>query len=131
RVADALDGVVAVAVEALCGIGVAQRVDLAVIGLHVALVVVDVAAAAVARDDEADVVGPRAADLVRGVAIGAHGGVGVLVLQHFGAVHRSGIGLALLDVAVAADARDRQAPLPGRSELVRDFGDVGVAVDAL
>ena len=52
RIVDALDRMVAVAVEALGRIGVAQRVDLAVIGRQVGLQLLLMAGAAVLGDDE-------------------------------------------------------------------------------
>jgi hypothetical protein len=66
---------------------------------------------AVLGDGEPGFVFGRICDVMRGVAIGADGGPRVLFLQHFPAVHRSGVEVAFARMALAANVGDVQAPL--------------------
>jgi len=119
RIVDALDGVAAMAVEALGRVGEAQRVDLAVIGLGIGLEAFGVTVAAVLGDDELGLVPRRILDVVGRMAIGADGRIRVAVLQHRLAVHRGRIQLALLHVALAAGVRQVQAPLLAALAVLR------------
>ena len=125
RIIDPLDGVAAVAVEALGGVGEAERVDLAVIGLGVALEALVMAIAAVLGDGQLGRILGRVRDVVGRVAVGADCRARVLVFQHFLAVHRGPVQLALLGVALAAGVRDVQAPF-GADRAARRIDVVGV-----
>ena len=111
RVVHALDGVAAVAVEALGRVGVAQRVDLAVVGVGVGLQAFGVAVAAVLGDGELGRVLGRVLDVVGGMAVRADRRDRVLVVQHRLAVDRSRVLLAFLGVALAARVRNAEPPL--------------------
>ena len=110
RIVHALDRVAAVAVEALGGIGEAQRVDLTVVGPHVGLQLLVVAIAAVLGDQQPGRVERRVLDVVRGVAVRADRRFRIAVLQRLLAVHRGLVGLELLGVARAAGIRQIEPP---------------------
>src|SRR3972149_6214038 len=101
----------AVAVEALGCIGVAQLVDLAVIGSRIRFQAPLMAVAAVLGNRELGGVLGRILDVVGGVAVGADRGARVLVLQHFLSMHRRFVLHALCLMALAAGIRNVQAPL--------------------
>jgi len=110
-IADTLDLVTSVTVKTLGRIGVAQRIDLAVIGLRVGLQAFFMTISAVPGDDQPRQVHRRAFHVMGRVAIGADRRIGVGLLQDFLAVHRSRVRGQLPRVALAADVGDAQAPL--------------------
>ena len=111
RILDALNRVAAMAIETLGRVGVAKRVDLAVIGLRIRLQAVLMTVAAVPRDDKPSRIHRRAFDVMGCVAIGTDRCLGVGRLQDFLAVDGGCIRLQLRGVALSADVRDIQAPL--------------------
>ena len=100
----------AVAVEALRGIGEAQRVDLPVVGPHVGLQLLVMAIAAVLGDQQPGRVEPRVLNVMGGVAVRADRRFRIAVLQGLLAVHRGLVGLELLGVACAAGIRQVEPP---------------------
>ena len=108
------------AVVALGRIGVAQGVDLSVVGRLVGLVVVLVATAALAGHRELERIARGVADRVGAVAIGADRSLCIFLVQGFLAVHRTCVGFQLVGMAIlAAGLGDAQAQL---GVLRRAFG---------
>jgi len=111
RVVDSLDFVAAVAVEALGRVGVSQRGDAAVESVLVGLELLVVAAAAIGGDGQFEGIAGGVADGVGRVAVGAHRRLSQHVLGVLLAMDRTLVGVELLGVAGAAQARDAQTPL--------------------
>ena len=122
------DAMAAMAVVALGGVGIPQRVDLAVVGGLVGGVLVLVAVAAVGGDRQLDRPRRGVAHPVRAVAVGTHGRLGVAFVDRFLAVHRTRVVLDRLFVAVGpAQRRAVQSPLRvSRAVLGRDVEAVRV-----
>ena len=77
RVANELNGMIAVAVVAFCSKRVAERADLGVVGAQLALHLGPMAGAALLNDGEFHRTGRRRPDSVRAVAVAADRGVHV------------------------------------------------------
>ena len=123
-VVDPLDRMAAMAVEALGGIGVAQGVDLPVIGVQIGFQLFLMARAAVLGDDQLGRVQQRVFNVVTGVAVRAGRRRGIMVLQHQLAMNRVCIGRKFFGMARAAGVGQVQPPsLPGggprRIDVVR------------
>ena len=110
RIVDALDRVVAVAVETLGGVGEAERVDLAVVGPLVGCQLLLMAAAAVLGDQELGLVEEGVLNVVRGVAVRADRRLRVGLLQRQLAVHRGLVFGEFRLVAGAAGIRQIEPP---------------------
>ena len=98
------------AVVALGGVGIAQGIDLPVVGRLVGFVVVLVATAALAGDGQLERIARGVADRVGTMAIGADRRLGILLVQDFLAMDRTRVGFQLVRVAIlAAGLGDSQA----------------------
>ena len=105
------DLVAAVAVKALGRVGIAQLVDLTVVGLDIAFEVFLVTAAAIAGDGELGSVSRGIADVVAGVAIDTNRCLRVVLAHGFLAMDRFAVVAQLVFVAgIAAQGRRLQAP---------------------
>ncbi len=110
RIVDALNRVIAVAVEALGGIGEAERVDLAVVRALVRGQFLLVAAAAVLGDQELRLVEERILNVVRGVAVRADRRLRVALEQNLLSMHRGLVLSELGRVTGAAGVRQIEPP---------------------
>src|SRR5215208_909817 len=98
------------AIETFGRISIAERANLAVIGVAIRVVVLFVAAAAIFQDGEPDRIGRRALDVVSRVAVRADGCASV-TRRRLLAMHRVQIALQLIVVARPAHARNGLPPL--------------------
>src|SRR5262249_6551838 len=125
----ALDVVMAVAIETLRRRCIAERADLAMIGVAVGMEVALVTRAAALGNREPDRICRRTLYLMRSVAVRANGCSHIPILHDLAAVHRCEVLVALPAVTGPAQAGNRLTPFGKalRDVLVRKLGAVLVA----
>src|SRR5262249_39586724 len=102
RIVHPLDLMRAVAVEAFCRIGVAERGDLAVVGRAVRAIMCLMTSAAILQNGEPDGGRVGAFYAMSGVAVGADGGTRIGLLHDLLAVHRGEVEVLFRRVARSA-----------------------------
>ena len=110
-VAGPLDRMASMAVETLRRIGVAQGVDLSVIGRQVGLQPILMARAAILGNDQLGRAQDWVFDVMTGVAVRADRCLGIMFLQHLPAMDRRCVGCELRGMACAAGVGKVQPPL--------------------
>ena len=113
-IVDLEDAMAAVTVEALGGGGIAQRIDLAMVGVAVGFQVVFMATAAFFREGQLDRAGRGVADAVRGMAVDAHRRLQIVLLVERLAMHGAVVFLQFVAMALlAANIGHGPAPFVG------------------